>query len=68
MMADLKGGATMNIEINNKENQNISEISEEKFVEIIEKLYFMIQKMPKNAKVRHLKNLKISEYEDYFNL
>lgn len=48
--------------------RNASEISENEFTEIITKLYFIFQRMPKNAQARYFKDLKISEYEDYFNL
>lgn len=50
------------------EFQDASEISEEEFTEIITKLYHILQGMPKNAMLKHIKDLKISEYKKLFNL
>ena len=48
--------------------RNAPEISENEFTEIITKLYFILQRMPKNAQARHFKDLKISEYKKWLNL
>lgn len=57
--------------INNETEEkfrNAPEISEKEFTEIITKIYFILQSMPKNAQARCFKDLKISEYKKWLNL
>ncbi len=42
--------------------ENAPEISERVFEDIINRLYFILHHMPRNARYRHFKDVKISEY------